>query len=191
MLSPTLQPHGAPPAHWRDNFLFAIYPPPDVAARMHLLVAEHRALFGFGAPARPQRILHATLCVLAGEQSVQPASLVADAVCEKSFDVSFDCALSFGSSSDDRHKLPHVLACSAESNPQLHRLRNVLGEPLRQMGLLRRKHFVPHVTLLYDTVAAPKRMIEPIRWRVDRFALVHSHYGETRHQVLHEWRLDA
>ena len=47
----------------------------------------------------------------------------------------------------------------------------------------------PHVTLLYDDVLVEERAVEPIRWTVREFVLVHSLLGQTRHVPLARWPL--
>jgi len=45
------------------------------------------------------------------------------------------------------------------------------------------------VTLLYDDVLVQERAVEPIRWTVSEFVLVHSLLGQTRHIPLARWSL--
>jgi 2'-5' RNA ligase len=49
--------------------------------------------------------------------------------------------------------------------------------------------FSPHMTLGYRDAPAFARSIDPIAWQVEEFVLVHSHVGQTRHDVLGRWRL--
>jgi RNA 2',3'-cyclic 3'-phosphodiesterase len=174
-----------------DNFLLAIYPPTVVAKQIRQVIDAHRRQFGFSGSARPPHILHATLCVLNDETCVDAALSVAHSVRATAFDVAFDRSQTFvGEQTDSRRRRPYVLSCDKRSNLALRCLQRQLHAPLARLGSLQRKSFSPHVTLLYDTLVAGMQMIEPIVWRVDRFALVHSHYGKTRHEVIREWRLD-
>jgi 2'-5' RNA ligase len=47
-----------------------------------------------------------------------------------------------------------------------------------------RPHFTPHVTLLYDEQGVGEDDIEPTRWTVAEFALVHSRRGQGPYAVL-------
>ncbi len=47
----------------------------------------------------------------------------------------------------------------------------------------------PHVTLLYDSRLVPEQPVEPVRWTVTEFVLVHSHQGLGRHEELGRWAL--
>ncbi len=167
----------------RDNYLLAIYPPPEVAVQIHRLIDADRKHFGLTAPARPQHVLHATLCLLRDERCLRPAQRVAEVASASPFDVTFDCTLSFvKGESDTAAKKPYVLGCQPRSNQALHLLQRQLHVPLLRMGMLHRKSFVPHVTMLYDTKTVTRQAIEPIRWRVSKIGLVHGHYTKTFHE---------
>jgi 2'-5' RNA ligase len=49
----------------------------------------------------------------------------------------------------------------------------------------------PHLTLLRDQLKTPEEAVDPIRWTVRDFALVHSRAGEGRHHILGRWTLGA
>lgn len=99
--------------------------------------------------------------------------------------MTFDCALTFvKGDSDHIANKPYVLGCEPNSNQALHLLQRQLHMPLLRMGMLHRKSFVPHVTLLYDAKTVARQAIDPIRWRVSKIALVHSHFGKTHHEEL-------
>ncbi len=59
--------------------------------------------------------------------------------------------------------------------------------PLRQYA---RWPFRPHVTLLYDHCRVASRPVEPVRWTVRDFALIHSRVGLTQHRLLDHWSLE-
>lgn len=175
-----------------DNFLLAIYPPAAIATQIQQVLEVQRRQFGFVGPARPPHILHATLCVLNDETGVDAARSIGNCVRAACFDVTFDRVLTFvGDERDAQRRRPYVLSCDTDSNVALRCLQRQLHAPLWRMGLSKRRTFSPHVTLLYDTTVAPMQMIEPIVWQVDRFALVHSHFGKTTHEVIDEWLLEG
>jgi RNA 2',3'-cyclic 3'-phosphodiesterase len=52
--------------------------------------------------------------------------------------------------------------------------------------------FTPHVTIAYShAVLLDVTPVEPVAWRVERVALVHSVVGQQDYQVLAEWSLQA
>lgn len=54
------------------------------------------------------------------------------------------------------------------------------------------RSFTPHVTVAYSQgVRLGVTPIEPVAWRVERFALVHSVVGQADYQVLAEWPLQG
>ena len=59
-------------------------------------------------------------------------------------------------------------------------LQRSLGTAMRDAGLGNRQQagYTPHVTLMYGAFPVEERTIEPIRWTVSDFVLVHSHRGE-------------
>ncbi|MNL66559.1 hypothetical protein D3C87_1910460 [compost metagenome] len=51
------------------------------------------------------------------------------------------------------------------------------------------KSFTPHVTMLYDRRLVAEQGIEPVRWTVGGFTLIHSLLGRTEHIPLARWTL--
>ncbi len=49
--------------------------------------------------------------------------------------------------------------------------------------------FSPHMTLGYRDEPAFARSIDPIVWQVEQLVLIHSHVGETRHDIIGCWDL--
>ena len=49
--------------------------------------------------------------------------------------------------------------------------------------------FNPHMTLGYRDEPAFTRAIDPIMWQVEELVLVHSHVGQTQHDILGRWAL--
>lgn len=47
----------------------------------------------------------------------------------------------------------------------------------------------PHITLSYRGGLACNRLVPGYRWLVDELVLIHSHVGETRHDILGRWPL--
>jgi 2'-5' RNA ligase len=137
---------------------------------------------------------HVTLMGI-GDFEIIPGGLVEalimrlDRVAARSFDVSFDRAVSFRRK-EPRSK-PLVLTCG-DGVGALGQLHEAIGEALVSVGFPRLpKHsFTPHVTLLYDRRNVVDQPVEPISWRVRDFVLVQSLLGLTQHIPLKRWRLE-
>ncbi len=184
---------GAPPA--TDRLLFLIYPDLDTAARISERVPDLRAEHGLrGKPVATDR-LHITLNHL-GDHAGVPRDMVAlareaaETVAARSFDVVFDRIVSF--SGKPGNPLPLVLRGDDELGPLLdfqQRLATAMRKTGSRIGKWAESKFTPHVTLLYDRHSVVERAIEPIRWTVSEFVLVHSLVGQTQHVVLGRWPL--
>lgn len=85
-------------------------------------------------------------------------------------------------------KRPTVLL--AESR-QLRELGDMLFGHLRREGLKAGELTTPHMTLFYSPRSIRPVDIEPIRFRVDRFYLIHSERRLTRYNVLGCWLLNG
>jgi 2'-5' RNA ligase len=99
-----------------------------------------------------------------------------------SFEVVLYRAVTFPGFRPDRR--PTVLL--AESK-ELRELGNMLFGRLRQEGLKVGELVTPHMTLFYSARAIRPVDIEPIRFRADRFHLIHSERGLTKYNVLGSW----
>lgn len=73
----------------------------------------------------------------------------------------------------------------------LFELHKVLGAAMKKNGLRAAEHFTPHMTLLYGSRPMSMQAIEPIRFVVDEFALIHSELWLTRYNVIDRWSLDS
>jgi 2'-5' RNA ligase len=56
-------------------------------------------------------------------------------------------------------------------------------------GLRAEPYFCPHISLIWSRDSAPERAVEPFSWMVREFVLIHSVYGQGRHEVLGRWPL--
>lgn len=177
-----------------DRLFLAVYPDAAAAARIAALAVTLRERHSLqGRPLADER-LHVTLHHLgdyAGvpQDVVRMAAEAAGRVACASFEVGFDRAASFAAR---RSRRPFVLL-GGEATAALVALQRALGEALGACGLARwvAPQFTPHVTLLYDEAMVAEQAVEPIRWRVDEFVLVHSLLGRSRHVPLARWPLRA
>lgn len=173
-----------------DRLMFLLYPDAATAERIASEARRLRAALGLrGQPLQTDRF-HITLHHL-GDYVGLPAEIVrkgeaaGSALVGAPFQVAFDRALSFANRPGNN---PFTLQ-AGEGGDSLVAFQQRLGLEMAKVGLKPDKAFVPHVTLLYDGQVAPTQSIAPIGWAVDRFVLVQSKLGQTRHIVLRSWDL--
>ena len=154
----------------------------DVAATQHL---RARLI-------RPSRY-HATLHFLGDHpllrsDIVNAAITAAGKVHSEPFELVLDHAAGFHG-----REPPCVLRCSNVPSTL-----QTLWQDLRQslmlagLGAPLSRNFTPHVTFAYSRGAVPPAApIEPITWRVDGFALLHSVVGGGEYRTLDAWRFSA
>ena len=85
-----------------------------------------------------------------------------------------------------------VLGVDETSAAPLRALRHdlAISQLFNGLVVLGAKSFSPHVTLAYGaSLPALDEAIEPIIWRVNEFALIASHQGQSRHEELARWPL--
>ena len=112
------------------------------------------------------------------------AADAAAAIAAAPFEVTFDRAVSFLG-----RPRPLVL-CSEDDIPELIAFQRALGHAIQKRGLGRAKpQYTPHVTMLYDERAVEDHAIEPVRWTVRDFVLVHSLRGQSQYNILGRWPL--
>jgi 2'-5' RNA ligase len=190
LLFPGFEP---PPATKPTDRLFlGIFLSPTAAVRGALLAGRLRQDLGLrGRPLAPER-LHVTLHHI-DDYAGLPGRVV-EAICEAAasvrmnpFEVEFDRVASFTGRPGNR---PMVLRGGA-GLADLMAFQRQLGAAVARARVGRpvAAQFTPHVTVLYDDVQVEDRAVEPIRWTVSEFALVHSLLGQTRHIPLARWSL--
>jgi len=180
----------APPEVHR--LFFALMPDEAVVAKISrvaaTLKAEHASMRTRWIP--PARY-HATMHFLGDhpmlrEDMVRSARLAGDALAGASFEWVLDYAATFHG-----REPPLVLRSTTVPEP-LQQLWQRLRETLIRAGLGAHveRSFTPHVTLGYSHGATlASAPVEPVHWRVDRLALIHSVVGRREYQVLHQWML--
>lgn len=178
----------------RHGLFFAVYPDASTAEQLAALgrrLREHHKLSGRAFPAER---LHITLHHLGNHATLEPglvmaARRAADGLRAAPFALTLDRVASFAHKPRNRPLVAHPLADAGLGG--LLALQQSLGEALRREGLGRWVHerYTPHLTLLYDDAAVQQRRIEPLSFGVDRFALMLSHLGQSRHEQLASWPL--
>jgi 2'-5' RNA ligase len=172
-----------------DGLFFAIFPAMAAAASMAQLTRRLCDEHGLkGKPLATER-LHISLLSL-GEYAGLPegivpvASEVAATVAALPFDVAFDRVMTF------RGKRPLVLR-GGDGLAALMAFQSVLGAAMTKAGLGRsvRSNFTPHVTLIYADRDVAEQAVEPVRWTVREFVLVHSLLRKSQYISLGRWPL--
>ncbi|HTQ15564.1 MAG TPA: 2'-5' RNA ligase family protein [Rhizomicrobium sp.] len=177
-------------ASQKERIFLAALPDEATAARIHALGETLAARHGLTAAPILPRHLHVTLFHLGDwqavpEEVVRLARAAAGEVRAMPFEVSFARARSFRNRTG---VFPFVLTGDAK---QWRALYGALAATLKSAGLggATQGAFEPHVTLAYDAVRVAPHAVDPIRWTVRDFVLVHSRLGKTEHAHLGRWAL--
>lgn len=180
------------PTHPRpqQTLFFAVLPPASELPRIEQKAQALRLQHGLtGKPIRADR-LHVTLLSLGGHDAAVPqdlidaASAVASTLVMPGFAVVFDRALSFPGSG------ALVLRGDDAATP-ISSFRQALGQALARAGLRTWPSNTAHMTLVYDDRHVQEHRIEPMRFAVEEFVLIHSLTGQSVHRHLGRWPLRA
>jgi 2'-5' RNA ligase len=170
-----------------DRLFFSIFPAPPAAVQIANTAQHFRRAFGLkGNPLSTERF-HVSIHGI-GDYDGLPRSIVdkaieaGAAVTATSFDVAFDRVKFFSSSNA-------LVLCGGEGIDGLIMFHQKLGIAMREAGLCAGPNFTPHVTLLYNGDHLDEQPINPIRWTVREFVLVHSLIGSTKHVSCGRWQL--
>lgn len=188
ILLPGFEPAGKPD----KSLFFALFPDSNTIRRVAKLAGQLRSANRLSGKVRRAESFHVTLShiddfVDVPGSIVEQARAAANRVWAPAFDLGFDRAASFLRGGHDK---PFVLRCSS-ANTALLGFQQQLIDAMNGAGLkvARQKHFVPHLTLLYDEKSIGELEIASVGWRVKDFALVLSHQGESRYEILGSWQL--
>lgn len=181
----------SPPPKANDNLFFAVLPTPDAANSIGHRTSNLSGAHGLRGRPLPAERLHVSL-INAGMYPGLPTSIVdgalaaAASVRMQPFELTFDRALTFHIK---RPANPLVLTCG-DGAAGVVLLRQSLQAALRKAGFkLPNSNSPPHLTLVYDATTVPDHAIEPVKWTVREFVLIHSLVGQTRYKVLGRWPL--
>lgn len=177
-----------------DGLFFALLPDSRLSGRIaqfgERFTRDHRLE---GKPLAVER-LHVSLQNV-GEypqlrsKFVYAATKAGDAVVSRPFDLEFDSIMSFaGTPARDGQprRRPLVIMGRTDALSDLHR---TLGRAMQTNGLRAAASFLPHMTLHYGPKPVAMQPIEPIRFAVREFTLIHSERGLGRYNMLGRWRL--
>ena len=168
------------------RLFLAALPDADASVRIHRLAQVLKQAHRFTGRLIEPRHLHVSLFFL-GEPLEDVAKAASEAAAEvrtQPFEIWFDRSASFQGRPGN---WPFVLVGN-DGVRGLLALRRALGAALARRGMKRlaRREFTPHVTMLYAERQVEEHPIEPIRWMVNEFVLVHSKNG---HRHLARWPL--
>jgi 2'-5' RNA ligase len=173
-----------------DNLFFAIRVPLAVAAPVGDTRTRLMSESGLRGTLISDECLHISIHGLGMYEGVPEdiktqAIEAAAALRMPAFDVGFGRALSFLNTRGD---YPMVLRAT-DGLGELYDFHHALGEEMRKVGLGRmvRKSFTPHMTVLYSPQMLAEKIVDPVGWRVQGFALIHSPWRESLHKPLEEW----
>ena len=166
------------------RLFFALWP--DGPARDALAAAGRRVAVEAGGRPVPAANLHLTLAFLGEvpDGRVEAALEVAGGVRGDAFDLALDRIGAFRRSGV-------AWAGPSAVPPELVRLQSDLEASLRAGGFaLDGRPFAPHLTLARKvTNPVADAAIEPVAWRVERYALVRSARGTGAYEELAGWKL--
>jgi RNA 2',3'-cyclic 3'-phosphodiesterase len=186
---------GGPKRSTRSERLFyGLLPDDETAIRLDQFAHGFLGLNRLeGTPLRTER-LHVSLHHIGDYKRLQSkvvyaAKQVGKAVSMRPFEVTFRSIKTFGGASQaagHSPRRPLVLLGESEGLFELYR---VVGDAMEKNGLRATEYFTPHITLSYGPEVIPLQEIEPIRFIVTEFVLIHSLRGLTRYEMIERWPL--
>lgn len=122
-------------------------------------------------------------------RTVHAAGQAGKAVSMRPFEVTFRFITGFASAPATNgrpRRCPLVLLGEGDALLELHK---ILGAAMKKNGLRAGEHFMPHMTLSYGEKPFPMQAIEPIRFVVGEFALIHSRLWLSQYNLVDHWPL--
>jgi len=173
---------------------FALQPPPEAAelalALANAARAKHRLSAKPGLPGR----LHVSLNNV-GDFKRPPGPVIdkaveaAETVSARPFVVELNRIGSWGAGDGQRP----VVLWGDEGVIGVSALYSTIHKAMRRLDMAPRREaeIAPHMTLLRDAGEVPETLIEPLRWRVEDFVLIHAVHGEGRYDVVGRFPLNG
>lgn len=169
------------------TWFFALRPSAADAARIRSLAERMLAECGITGKSTSAERLHITLELVGHDVDdglVEAACHAADTVQRAPIEVRFDAAMTFSAPSG-----PFVLL-GGDGLDAVRELRTELAVAMAERGFSPVRNYEPHMTLGYDSRhRASRSSVDPLSFRALEFALVKSHIGLSRHEVLRTWPL--
>lgn len=184
----------AMPAPVTDRLFFALLPDPAVARQIRHVARELRRGFRLRSRLIETHRLHMSLHHLGDHAGIPmpwiyAARHAASRIEFPAFDIHLDRLLTFSGRAGKLRRLPCVLTTTPDAI--IHRFHRALGSALRDCGLaIPSWSFTPHLTMFYVETVLDERAIEPIRFAVHEFVIVHSRIGTGQpYELLGRWPL--
>lgn len=182
-----------PRAPHRHKLFFAVRLEDAAAERVVAMRSDLQRSFDLRAPSVAPEELHMALFPLASTQEapdpdvLERARGVAEAVAAAPFTVELDRVLSF------RHRGPAkpLVLQGRRGSEGFVALQRRISLAVGASGLHARPHGfgAPHVTMTWDRDIERELVIDPIALVAREFAVIHSHAGQRRHDLLGRWPL--
>jgi RNA 2',3'-cyclic 3'-phosphodiesterase len=169
---------------------FAHKPEPEVIDQAVSVGNHFCAKHGLAGSVKPS-VLHMTIGAIGyfpelSEERVETARGVADRLVAKPFEMILNRVMTYRNGKEK----PPLVAFADSGVSKVDLFRYALIADLRRNGFSFTKKLPnPHMTLFYDHHVVAEEPIDPIRWVVRDFVLVHSIHGEGRHELLGQWPL--
>ncbi|GGP23167.1 2'-5' RNA ligase family protein [Silvimonas iriomotensis] len=175
------------------NLFFAIFPSAAAIERIHELAVHEchvHALAGYFIGLERLHMSIAPLLTFPGEVAprlyIDAGIYLGNRIQMNPFMITLDHTANFQGRSG---RSPYVMTAGAGREGAI-KLSTLLAMELRRVGVKFSASSVnPHVTMLYDRKRPPPCGVDPVSWLVTDFALVHSHVGESRYDILQRWTL--
>lgn len=177
-----------------ERMFFGLFPDPETAGQLTRLtdrfVGEGHCRESLISPGRLHLSLHHVDdygCLR--NKDVYAATQAGNAVSTCPFEVTCRAVTRFNgrpSNNGNRRRRPLVLLCDGDGLFEIHRL---LGIAMAKQGFRVADGFQPHITLAYGCGQTPIRAIDPIRFEVNEFFLIHSRLWLTQYHAKGRWPL--
>ena len=177
----------------RHNLFFAIMVPRLLGPALVDCFDGFRRRYAFsGGPVELER-LHVSVCGVfqadaLSDETVHFWKMVGGAIRCEQFELIFDRALTYR---NRKYRKPFVLEArqGSESMTRLAGIISTAASVLRGDAKAKRLSITPHITLAWDNVHVAEERVGPFCMPVKEVALVHSHVGLSRYDMLGRWSL--
>jgi 2'-5' RNA ligase len=179
-----------------ERLFFGLFPDAETSVRVGRLGERFICEHGLGGMGLKTERLHVSLHHVGDYKRLRTKFIYAaeqagKAVSMHPFEMTFRFITSFEgapSINGEPRAQPLVLIAEGDALFELHK---VLGVAMKKNGLRAAEHFVPHMTLLYGSKLIPMQAIEPIRFVVTEFALIHSKLSLAQYDLVDRWPLNG
>lgn len=177
-----------------ERLFFSLFPNVETSFEIRLFAQQFVRANRLEGTLRPSGHLHVSLHHVGDykylrSQFIYAAAEAGKAVSMHPFEITFRFIKSFNGAppiNGKPRRHPLVLLGEGDAVLELH---EILGSAMESYRLKPARHFIPHMTLFYGPDAVPKQAIEPIRFMVNEFVLVHSRRWLTQYEVIERWPL--